>query len=128
MLHDVYTPQRRDVIEKSTEIVLGITGGYAFCHLSILAKTITTRKRGWHARNISAGAEWRFPRKSEMHYVRDVGVAGSNPVTPTIEFVGVFRVTSPLGSRLNRPPGSKWGPVLNGLHMPKSKFGFQHSR
>ena len=86
MLHDVYTPQRRDVIEKSTEIVLGVTGGYAFCHLSILAKTITTRKRGWHARNISAGAEWRFPRKSEMHYVRDVGVAGSNPVTPTIEF------------------------------------------
>jgi hypothetical protein len=45
VLHDIYTPQRCDIIEQSTEIVLGVTGGYAFCHLSILAKTIATRKR-----------------------------------------------------------------------------------
>jgi hypothetical protein len=40
-------------------------------------------------------------------YVRDVGVAGSNPVTPTIDFKDLFRSTIRLGSSLNPP----WGPV-----------------
>jgi hypothetical protein len=30
VLHDIHTPQRRDVIEKTSEIVLGITCGYLF--------------------------------------------------------------------------------------------------
>jgi prophage regulatory protein len=39
-------------------------------------------------------------------YVRDVGVAGSNPVTPTIDFKDLFRSTIRLGSSLNPPWGS----------------------
>jgi hypothetical protein len=46
-----------------------------------------------------------------IHDVRDVGVAGSNPVTPTTDFVDVFHSINPLGSTLNQPLGSYWGPV-----------------
>jgi|SRR5208282_6915006 len=34
----------------------------------------------------------------EIHYVRDVGVAGSNPVTPTIDFIRVFQPSAADGS------------------------------
>jgi hypothetical protein len=46
-----------------------------------------------------------------IHDVRDVGVAGSNPVTPTTDFVDVFHSINPLGSTLNQPLRSSWGPV-----------------
>jgi hypothetical protein len=61
VLHDIYTPQRRDILEKAAEIILSVTGGYALRHLAILAKTIATSKRDCLARKISAGAEWRLP-------------------------------------------------------------------
>ena len=51
-------------------------------------------------------------------YVRDVGVAGSNPVTSTIDFTSIF-----LMSDL---PGSSWGPLW--YRAPQCgyplKFGF----
>ena len=43
--------------------------------------------------------------------VRDVGVAGSNPVTPTIDLINIFLESKLLGSRLNEPLGSNWGPL-----------------
>ena len=45
VLHDVHTPQGRDVLEKATEIVLRVASGYTLRHLAILAKTIVSRKR-----------------------------------------------------------------------------------
>ena len=39
-------------------------------------------------------------------YVRDVGVAGSNPVTPTIDFISVFSSLSPLGVGLQSKLGA----------------------
>jgi hypothetical protein len=47
VLHDIHTPQCRNVIEKTPEIVLGVTGGYRFRHLAILAKLKVTRKEGY---------------------------------------------------------------------------------
>jgi hypothetical protein len=46
-----------------------------------------------------------------IHYVRDVGVAGSNPVTPTIDFIDIFIKLDLVGSRLDQALGSNWGPV-----------------
>ncbi len=43
MLHDIHTTQYRDILEKSSEIVFGITGGYLLWHLAIFAKTVDTQ-------------------------------------------------------------------------------------
>jgi hypothetical protein len=48
-----------------------------------------------------------------LYYIRDVGVAGSNPVTPTIEFAEIFERRVESGSRLATGLGSNWGPALN---------------
>jgi hypothetical protein len=47
------------------------------------------------------------------NFVRDVGVAGSNPVTPTIDFHSFFVSSYAVGSTLGQRLGSKWGPVLS---------------
>src|SRR6267142_2304925 len=54
--------------------------------------------------NLLAG---RIAESREVGYVRDVGVAGSNPVTPTIDFIIVFHRCWPtvpgiLGSRFQK--------------------------
>ena len=43
--------------------------------------------------------------------VRDVGVAGSNPVIPTNDFPKYFLIGCALGSRLIVRLGSNWGPL-----------------
>ena len=45
------------------------------------------------------------------HYVRDVGVAGSNPVTQTTDFIRVFSPLSTYGSRSSRPTAPKTVPL-----------------
>jgi len=71
VLNDIDTAQRRDIVEKSAEIVLRVAGGYILWHLAILAKTIPTGKRG--RRVCSLDTRTQTPRTSKMHYVRDVG-------------------------------------------------------
>jgi hypothetical protein len=47
----------------------------------------------------------------EIHYVRDVGVAGPNPVTPTIDFNRVYTPSLAYGSRCKRLTVPKTVPV-----------------
>ena len=44
-----------------------------------------------------------------QHYVRDVGVAGSNPVTPTIDFPHFFSHRDALGASLKSMLGVSLG-------------------
>ena len=57
-------------------------------------------------------------REGEVGYVRDVGVAGSNPVTPTIDFLDISLKALSLGSMLRCRLGSSWGPVSSALSDP----------
>jgi hypothetical protein len=41
-------------------------------------------------------------------YVRDVGVAGSNPVTPTIDFIIFFSTDALAGCEVQLPRGANW--------------------
>jgi hypothetical protein len=50
--------------------------------------------------------------QSCQHYVRDVGVAGSNPVTQTIDFIMVFLPEPAHGSRYFGLTVPKTVPVL----------------
>jgi hypothetical protein len=43
-----------------------------------------------------------------IHYVRDVGVAGSNPVTPTIDFNIFFPTDTLAGCEFQLPLGASW--------------------
>ena len=60
-----------------------------------------TESRRFRIRAANRRLFWSF-------HVRDVGVAGSNPVTPTTDFLDVFSWINPRGSMLNQPLGSNW--------------------
>jgi hypothetical protein len=59
-------------------------------------------------------------REGEVSYVRDVGVAGSNPVTPSIDFRGYFLIDSSeicIGSRENIGLGPRLGPTFEQIFL-----------